>query len=125
MSEKWSDRFDLLILQQIFHDLAHPAKAAAEMYRVCKKGGTLCILDNQGHSNPKDNVGDPMAPIQSMYSMYYCLSMSLSAPGSEAHGPTAGVEKLVEMIEAGGFDFKKNGSFQRLGLFDLLLICTK
>ena len=99
----WADSFDLVIMYDVLHDIPHASKASREFHRILKPGGQLMVVDINVNSDPAKNVGKTNALMVFPFSLYHCMSTSLSVEGSEGLGACAGVEKLGGVLTQGGF----------------------
>ena len=100
--------------------------AVKEFYRILTPDGVLSVVDTYAHSDPRDDIGNNAVTRNYAYSLYYCLSCSMSVPGSEAFGDCIGVEKLADIIKQGGFDFDGHGHITELKPYGYThLYCAK
>lgn len=103
MPAEWTEKWDCVYMYEVLHDISHTTKALSEFWRILKKGGYLSVIETNLHSSLEKNMGSPKGPLFSGFSLFYCLSTSLSAEGSEGWGATWGWEKAIEVIKDAGF----------------------
>ena len=84
-----SEVYDGVVLKGVLHHLGHPEQALAEIYRVLKPGGCLCIFE-----------GDPTAP-------YRRFVLGLADLLGIQHETTLfrhrSPEEIVQLLKASGF----------------------
>ena len=119
MPADWTNKWDLLYMNDIAHDVPHASKAFKEVHRVLKPGGHLIIIDEDLHTEQKDNIGNPFAPLTYTWSLFHCMPVSLAVEGGEGLGAAWGMEKGMEMLKKAGFAEVK------LSPEGFQMVCTK
>ncbi|KAK3083546.1 hypothetical protein FSP39_025199 [Pinctada imbricata] len=107
MPADWNDKFDLVMLVDVLHDLSDPAKALTEAKRILKPGGLLYTLDPPVHSDPKLNAGNKYTLHCYIFSLMNCLPSSMAAPPRAGLGAAWGYEDKVKLLEEIGFKIFK------------------
>ncbi|XP_069142429.1 S-adenosylmethionine-dependent methyltransferase Rv2258c-like [Argopecten irradians] len=92
LPEAWTEKFDVVLLYDVLHDLQFPGKAMEQVMRVLKKEGIVIIVDPKVSSNPQNNVGNMLAAKALTTSIWWCIPSSSCNNGS-GHGVSWGWEK--------------------------------
>ena len=103
MSTDWTNKWDLIYMNDVLHDIPHASKALKEITRVLKPGKHFVLIDEDLHSEQKDNISNPFAPLMYTWSLFHCMPVSLSVEGGEGLGTCWGKEKGLEMLKSSGF----------------------
>ncbi|XP_069142616.1 S-adenosylmethionine-dependent methyltransferase Rv2258c-like [Argopecten irradians] len=85
LPEDWTEKFDIILLYDVLHDLQFPNKAMKQVMRVLKKGGIVIIVDPKVSSNPSENIGNILSAEALTYSTWWCIPSSSCNHGS-GHG---------------------------------------
>lgn len=85
LPEDWTEKFDVILLYDVLHDLQFPGKAMEQVMRVLKKGGIVIIVDPKVSSNPSENIGNMLAAQALTFSTWWCIPSSSCNHGS-GHG---------------------------------------
>ncbi|GHI03438.1 transcriptional regulator [Streptomyces cellostaticus] len=97
-----SGEYDLITAFDVVHDLARPAETLAAIARVLRDGGTFLMGDIAASSRLEENIGHPFGPALYGFSVFYCMTTSLSTGGAGL-GTVWGQETAVRMLEEAGF----------------------
>ena len=102
----WSEKFDLVFMHNVLHDLPHPMKTLHEVHRVLKTGGTMSVIDTAAYSKLEDNLSKAaeFTRYASVLSLMNCVPTSLSVEGGLGLGALWGREKAQEMMRAANFE---------------------
>ena len=99
----WTDKWDLMLLWDVAHDVPETSKAFRETYRSLKPGGTVSMVDTNVHTEHTDNIDVPHARFVYGVSLFRCLTLSLQFNNSEGLGTAWGKEKAAQLIRDAGF----------------------
>ena len=108
----WSERFDLVVVVDVIHDLGRPDLGVQEIHRILKPGGRAIITDIACHSKMEDN--GPEGSSVYTISLFHCMPVSLNEPGGWGLGAAWGVERAEKLFLDSGFssvDVKGGGVF--------------
>ncbi|KAB1149456.1 class I SAM-dependent methyltransferase [Streptomyces luteolifulvus] len=94
--------YDVITAFDVIHDLARPAETLTAIARALRDGGTFLMGDIAASSNLEQNIGHPFGPALYGFSVFYCMTTSLSTGGAGL-GTVWGQETAVRMLEAAGF----------------------
>ncbi|MGV4981130.1 class I SAM-dependent methyltransferase [Streptomyces sp. NRAIS4] len=94
--------YDLVTAFDVIHDLARPAETLAAIARALRPGGTFLMGDIAASSRLEQNIGHPFAPALYGFSVFYCMTTSLSTGGAGL-GTVWGRETALRMLEEAGF----------------------
>ena len=103
LPDDWTNKWDLMLLWDIAHDVPETSKAFRETYRTLKPGGIVSMLDMNMHTEHTDNMQVPYARFVYGNSLFHCLPVSLRFKDGEGMGAAWGQEKAVKMIRDAGF----------------------
>ncbi|MEU6284571.1 methyltransferase domain-containing protein [Streptomyces sp. NPDC047028] len=95
--------YDLITAFDVIHDLARPAETLAAIARGLREGGTFLMGDIAASSKLEANVGHPFAPALYGFSVFYCMTTSLSTGGAGL-GTAWGEETAVRMLKEASFE---------------------
>ncbi|GHI40712.1 class I SAM-dependent methyltransferase [Streptomyces violascens] len=101
-STEISGEYDLVTAFDVVHDLARPAETLAAIARALRKGGTFLMGDIAASSRLEENIGHPFGPALYGFSVFYCMTTSLSTGGAGL-GTVWGRETALRMLEEAGF----------------------
>ena len=96
------EQFDLITAMDAIHDQAKPRTVLQVIYRSLRPGGTYLMGDVRAATNLQDNIGQPLAPYLFLWSLTYCMSLSL-AQGGEGLGAMWGEQRALEYLAEAGF----------------------
>ena len=110
MPDEWSNRFDVMLVWDVVHDVPESAKFLREILRVLKPGGMFYMVDINMHTELGDNLSNRQAAMLYGFSFFHCMPISLNHEGGEGLGAAWGVEKQRQYLEDAGFsDIKQVG----------------
>ncbi|MFF9207537.1 MULTISPECIES: class I SAM-dependent methyltransferase [unclassified Streptomyces] len=102
-STEITGKYDLITAFDVIHDLARPAETLAAIARGLRYGGTFLMGDIAASSKLEANVGHPFGPALYGFSVFYCMTTSLSTGGAGL-GTVWGQETAVRMLKEAGFE---------------------
>ncbi|MBB5129737.1 2-polyprenyl-3-methyl-5-hydroxy-6-metoxy-1,4-benzoquinol methylase [Streptomyces albaduncus] len=94
--------YDLITAFDVVHDLARPAETLAAIARALRDDGTFLMGDIAASSRLEENIGHPFGPALYGFSVFYCMTTSLSTGGAGL-GTLWGRQTAVRMLEEAGF----------------------
>ena len=97
----WSNRFDLVVVYDVIHDLGRPDLGVKEIHRVLKPGGRAIITDIKCRSVMEENPAS--ASCVYTISLFHCMPVSLNEPGGWGLGAAWGVECAQKLFLDSGF----------------------
>ena len=103
MPPDWSNKFDVLMVWDVVHDVPHSQRFLEEIYRVLKPDGLFFMMDIKTHSELGDNMCNGGAPTLYGLSLFHCMPVSLNHEGGEGLGTCWGIEKQRQYLENAGF----------------------
>lgn len=95
-------RYDLVTAFDVIHDLARPQETLNAIAASLRDGGTFLMGDIAASSNLEENVEHPFAPALYGFSVFYCMTTSLSTGGAGL-GTVWGEQTARRMLGAAGF----------------------
>ncbi|MFI6055056.1 class I SAM-dependent methyltransferase [Streptomyces violascens] len=101
-STEISGEYDLVTAFDVVHDLARPAETLGAIARALRAGGTFLMGDIAASSRLEENIGHPFGPALYGFSVFYCMTTSLSTGGAGL-GTVWGRETALRMLEEAGF----------------------
>jgi 2-polyprenyl-3-methyl-5-hydroxy-6-metoxy-1,4-benzoquinol methylase len=101
-STEIAGEYDLITAFDVIHDLARPAETLAAIHRALRADGTFLMGDIAASSSVEKNIGHPFGPALYGFSVFYCMTTSLST-GGVGLGTVWGQETATRMLEAAGF----------------------
>ncbi|UYQ60274.1 class I SAM-dependent methyltransferase [Streptomyces peucetius] len=101
-STEISGRYDLITAFDVIHDLARPQATLAAIAGALREGGTFLMGDIAASSSLEKNIGHPFGPALFGFSVFYCMTTSLSTGGAGL-GTVWGQETAVRMLRDAGF----------------------
>ena len=104
MSDDWCNRFNVVFVWDVVHDVPHSAKFLREMLRVLKPGGIFFMMDINMRTELGDNLSNRQAGLYYGMSFFHCMPVSLYHEGGEGLGAAWGVEKQRQYLEDAGFN---------------------
>ncbi|MER6061333.1 methyltransferase domain-containing protein [Streptomyces sp. NPDC001792] len=97
-----TSEYDLVTAFDVIHDLARPAETLEAIARALRPAGTFLMGDIAASSRLERNIGRPFAPALYGFSVFYCMTTSLSTGGAGL-GTAWGEETAVRMLGEAGF----------------------
>ncbi|ACU74609.1 Methyltransferase type 11 [Catenulispora acidiphila DSM 44928] len=97
-----TDSYDLITAFDVIHDLAQPTRTLASIAGALREGGVFLMGDIAASSRVEDNIDHPLGPGLYTFSVFYCMSVSLSEHG-EALGTVWGYQTALQMLAEAGF----------------------
>ncbi|ORT57558.1 class I SAM-dependent methyltransferase [Streptomyces sp. CB03238] len=95
-------RYDLITAFDVIHDLARPQQTLAAIAASLRDGGTFLMGDIAASSNLEENVDHPFGPALFGFSVFYCMTTSLSTGGAGL-GTVWGEQAARRMLGEAGF----------------------
>jgi 2-polyprenyl-3-methyl-5-hydroxy-6-metoxy-1,4-benzoquinol methylase len=102
-STEITGEYDVITAFDVIHDLARPAETLAAIARALRAGGTFLMGDIAASSKLEENIGHPFGPALYGFSVFYCMTTSLSTGGAGL-GTVWGQETAVRMLKEAGFE---------------------
>ena len=97
-----ADSYDLITAFDVIHDLARPTQTLAAIAGALREGGVFLMGDIAASSRVEDNIDHPLGPGLYTFSVFYCMSVSMSE-GGEALGTVWGEQTALRMLAEAGF----------------------
>ncbi|MBD0843354.1 class I SAM-dependent methyltransferase [Streptomyces sp. TRM68416] len=101
-STRITGEYDVITAFDVIHDLAQPAETLAAIARALRPGGTFLMGDIAASSRLEENIGHPFGPSLYAFSVFYCMTTSLSTGGAGL-GTVWGRETAERMLREAGF----------------------
>ncbi|TGA93144.1 class I SAM-dependent methyltransferase [Streptomyces sp. MZ04] len=101
-STQITGRYDLVTAFDVIHDLARPQETLNAVAASLRGGGTFLMCDIAASSNLEENLDHPFGPALFGFSVYYCMTTSLSTGGAGL-GTMWGEQTARRMLEEAGF----------------------
>jgi SAM-dependent methyltransferase len=95
--------YDVITAFDVIHDLARPAETLSAIAAALKEGGTFVMGDIAASSNLEENIGHPFGPALYTFSVFYCMTTSLSTGGAGL-GTVWGEQTARHMLTEAGFE---------------------
>jgi 2-polyprenyl-3-methyl-5-hydroxy-6-metoxy-1,4-benzoquinol methylase len=102
-STRITGEYDLVTAFDVIHDLARPAETLAAIAGALRDRGTFLMGDIAASSKLEENIGHPFGPALYGFSVFYCMTTSLSTGGAGL-GTAWGQETAVRMLKEAGFE---------------------
>ena len=106
LPQKWTEKFDFVLVHDLLHDLPNPHRALSEIYRILNKDGTFALVEIGCHSDPIDNAANMTAAMFYSFSMFACLPCSLAEEPRLGYGTCWGVEEIEKSLVEARFDIQ-------------------
>ncbi|ESO97143.1 hypothetical protein LOTGIDRAFT_174577 [Lottia gigantea] len=108
LDEKLIEKFDMVHIHDVLHDMGDSVKGAENIKKVVKPGGIVNIIEIvlKGN-NHKENIEDPMAPQMYGLSSTVCIPESHNQSGTPGMGCTSGMKGIKEMLTKAGYPLDK------------------
>ncbi|MBL4661830.1 MAG: class I SAM-dependent methyltransferase [Alcanivoracaceae bacterium] len=102
-AKEFTDKdFDFITFFDCLHDMGDPIAACAHTKAALKKDGSCMIVEPFANDSIKDNF-NPVGRAFYAFSTQLCIPCSLNQEVGLSLGAQAGMKKLTEIIQAGGF----------------------
>ncbi|RKE20072.1 methyltransferase domain-containing protein [Streptomyces sp. TLI_171] len=101
-SAELTGSYDLVTAFDVIHDLARPTRTLAAVSRALRPDGVFLMGDIAASSRLEENIGHPLCPALYAFSVFYCMSVSLSE-GGEGLGTVWGEQTARRMLTEAGF----------------------
>ncbi|MEV6104235.1 methyltransferase domain-containing protein [Streptomyces sp. NPDC051940] len=101
-SAEVTGRYDLITAFDVIHDLARPQETLNAVAASLKEDGTFLMCDIAASSRLEENVDHPFGPALFTFSVFYCMTTSLSTGGAGL-GTVWGRQTARRMLEEAGF----------------------
>lgn len=95
-------RYDLVTAFDVVHDLARPQETLDAVAASLREGGAFLMGDIAASSNLEENVEHPFGPALFGFSVFYCMTTSLSTGGAGL-GTVWGEQTARQMLGDAGF----------------------
>ncbi|MCQ1579002.1 class I SAM-dependent methyltransferase [Streptomyces parvus] len=95
-------QYDLITAFDVIHDLARPAEALAAVAGALRDDGVFLMGDIAASSKLEENLDLPLAPTLYTFSVFYCMTTSLSEGGAGL-GTVWGRQTALRMLKEAGF----------------------
>ena len=102
-SAELTGSYDLITAFDVIHDLARPTETLAAVSRALRDDGVFLMGDIAASSRLEDNIGHPLCPALYAFSIFYCMSVSLSEGGAGL-GTLWGERTARKMLAEAGFN---------------------
>ncbi|MEV8097224.1 methyltransferase domain-containing protein [Kitasatospora sp. NPDC085879] len=102
-STRIGGEYDLITAFDVIHDLAEPAPTLAAIATALRPGGTFLMGDIAASSRLEENIGHPFGPALYCFSVFYCMTTSLSTGGAGL-GTVWGEQTARSMLAEAGFE---------------------
>ncbi|MGW3213668.1 transcriptional regulator [Streptomyces sp. CS149] len=94
--------YDLITAFDVIHDLARPAQTLAALAGALRDDGVFLMGDIAASSKLEENLDLPLGPTLYAFSVFYCMTTSLSEGGAGL-GTVWGRQTALRMLEEAGF----------------------
>lgn len=111
LPDDWIDKFDVILMFDVLHDLGNPSAAIIELKKVLKRDGVLMIIEPKISSYHQKNRGDYSAAAMFCMSIYNCLPCSLSSKSSAGLGAGWGRENAIDFFNSYDLDIREVSDF--------------
>jgi SAM-dependent methyltransferase len=101
-ASKIDGRYDLVTAFDVIHDLARPQEVLNAIAASLRDGGTFLMGDIAASSRLEENIGHPFGPALFGFSVFYCMTTSLSTGGAGL-GTVWGEQTARRMLQDAGF----------------------
>ncbi|MFB7948213.1 class I SAM-dependent methyltransferase [Kitasatospora phosalacinea] len=101
-SAELTGSYDLVTAFDVIHDLARPTRTLAAVAAALRPDGVFLMGDIAASSRLEENIGHPLCPALYAFSVFYCMSVSLSE-GGEGLGTVWGEQTARRMLAEAGF----------------------
>ncbi|MEO3828441.1 class I SAM-dependent methyltransferase [Actinomadura sp. B10D3] len=95
-------RYDLITAFDVIHDLARPQETLDAIAASLRPGGVFLMGDIAASSNLEENLDHPFGPAIYSFSVFYCMTTSLSTGGAGL-GSVWGEQTAHRMLGEAGF----------------------
>ncbi|POG44943.1 transcriptional regulator [Streptomyces sp. ZL-24] len=102
-STQITGEYDVITAFDVIHDLARPADTLTAIAKALRPGGTFLMGDFAASSRLEENIGHPFGPALYTFSVFYCMTTSLSTGGAGL-GTAWGQETAEGMLRDAGFE---------------------
>ncbi|MFC9390606.1 class I SAM-dependent methyltransferase [Streptomyces venezuelae] len=102
-STRIAGEYDVITAFDVIHDLARPAETLTAIAKALRPGGTFLMGDIAASSRLEENIGHPFGPALYTFSVFYCMTTSLSTGGAGL-GTAWGQETAERMLRDAGFE---------------------
>ena len=103
LPETWRNRFDLITVWDVVHDVPYSRKLLQGIYNILKPRGSFVMNDIKMHSDLSQNMHESFAPAFYGMSLFHCMPVSLYFEGGEGLGTCWGIELQQKYLEDAGF----------------------
>ena len=94
--------FDLVLLLEVLHDLAHPVEVLGHARRALADGGAVLVADEKVADRFRPD-GDELERMMYAWSVTYCLPASMAEEGSAALGTVLRESTVRDLARDAGF----------------------
>lgn len=94
--------YDLITAFDVIHDLARPERTLAAVAGALRDDGVFLMGDIAASSKLEENLGLPLGPTLYTFSVFYCMTTSLSEGGAGL-GTVWGRQTALRMLKEAGF----------------------
>lgn len=102
-STRITGEYDVITAFDVIHDLARPAETLSAIAQALRPGGTFLMGDVAASSRLEENIGHPFGPALYAFSVFYCMTTSLSTGGAGL-GTAWGQQTAERMLRTAGFE---------------------
>ncbi|WP_175409616.1 class I SAM-dependent methyltransferase [Streptomyces sp. TRM64462] len=115
--------YDVITAFDVIHDLARPAETLDAIAAALRPGGIFLMGDIAASSKVEENIGHPLGPALYGFSVFYCMTTSLSTGGAGL-GTVWGEQTARRMLADAGFTHVETHGIEG-DPFNLYYVATK
>ena len=97
--EDKDEKFDVITAYHVLHNMSDPEKAIRDLYLLLKPSGKLILLEVGWSSSHLNNVGNMSTAENYAFSLFFCLTCSMSEKPHIGYGTGWGEESMLKSLD--------------------------
>ncbi|KAL5016412.1 hypothetical protein ScPMuIL_006001 [Solemya velum] len=103
LPEVWKERFDIIFVHDVIHDVCFPDKILSEIHRTLKDGGIFSLVEVDACASHFESKNNLLAAMAYTFSMHTCLPNSMATLAPTDRRSCWGKKEVTDALNKAGF----------------------